>query len=59
MPRIVNGGWRICRSVLARGLLLLAPTALPAAEPNIAELTDGRVLVTARNSDPRNRRVAA
>jgi len=28
-------------------------------EPNIAELADGRVLVTARNSDPRNRRMAA
>jgi sialidase-1 len=30
-----------------------------AGEPNIAELPDGRVLVTARNTDPRNRRVAA
>ncbi|MBM4094006.1 MAG: exo-alpha-sialidase [Planctomycetes bacterium] len=30
-----------------------------AGEPNVAELPDGRVLVTARNSDPRNRRVAA
>jgi sialidase-1 len=30
-----------------------------AGEPNIAELADGRVLVTARNSDPRNRRVVA
>ena len=29
-----------------------------AGEPNITELPDGRVLVTARNSDPRNRRVA-
>jgi sialidase-1 len=28
-------------------------------EPNIAELADGRVLVTARNSDPRKRRMAA
>ena len=28
-----------------------------AGEPNIAELPDGRVLVTARKSDPRNRRV--
>jgi hypothetical protein len=30
-----------------------------AGEPNIVELPDGRVLVTARNTDPRNRRVAA
>ena len=30
-----------------------------AGEPNITELPDGRVLVTARNTDPRNRRVAA
>ncbi|HNQ87588.1 MAG TPA: sialidase family protein [Verrucomicrobiota bacterium] len=30
-----------------------------AGEPNIAELPDGRVLVTARNTDPRNRRVVA
>ncbi len=30
-----------------------------AGEPNIAQLPDGRVLVTARNTDPRNRRVAA
>ena len=30
-----------------------------AGEPNIAELPDGRVLVTARNTDPRNRRMAA
>jgi sialidase-1 len=30
-----------------------------AGEPNIVELADGRVLVTARNSDPRNRRIAA
>ncbi len=30
-----------------------------AGEANIAELPDGCVLVTARNSDPRNRRVAA
>jgi sialidase-1 len=29
-----------------------------AGEPNIVELPDGHVLVTARNSDPRNRRVA-
>ncbi len=28
-------------------------------EPDIAELPDGRVLVTARNSDPRNRRMVA
>lgn len=34
--------------------------AIPmAGEPNIAELPDGRVLVTARNTDPRNRRVIA
>jgi len=34
--------------------------ALPnGGEPNIAELSDGRVFVTARNSDPRNRRMAA
>jgi sialidase-1 len=30
-----------------------------AGEPNIVELPDGRVLVTARNTDPRNRRIAA
>jgi sialidase-1 len=30
-----------------------------AGEPNIAALPDGRVLVTARNSDPRSRRMAA
>jgi sialidase-1 len=30
-----------------------------AGEPNTAELADGRVIVTARNSDPRNRRMAA
>jgi sialidase-1 len=30
-----------------------------AGEPNVAELTGGRVLVTARNGDPRTRRVSA
>ncbi len=30
-----------------------------ATEPNIAELADGRVLVTVRNSDPRHRRTVA
>jgi len=30
-----------------------------AGEPNIAEIPDGRVLVTARNGDPRSRRVVA
>jgi len=30
-----------------------------AGEPNLAETSDGQVIVTARNSDPRNRRLAA
>jgi sialidase-1 len=33
--------------------------AIQGGEPNIAELADGRVLVTAKNGDPRNRRKVA
>lgn len=39
---------------------LAGEMAIPrGGEPNIAELSDGSVIVTARNTDPRNRRMAA